>query len=97
MTTIGYGDVAPATGFTKFVLCIFALIGAGFIAMPAVSVCSIISLAPIASFCGTLLLFLLYCEVVLFLFIALVECSVIKPVPIPADSSVIFLEALQTS
>ena len=37
MTTIGYGDVSPATGLSKLVLCIFALIGAGFIAMPAVS------------------------------------------------------------
>ena len=37
MTTIGYGDVAPKTGLSKLILCIFALMGAGFIAMPAVS------------------------------------------------------------
>eukprot|EP00794_Sanderia_malayensis_P012156 gene12156-13410_t len=35
MTTIGYGDVSPVTGLSKLILCIFALMGAGFIAMPA--------------------------------------------------------------
>ena len=37
MTTIGYGDISPVTGLSKLILCIFALMGAGFIAMPAVS------------------------------------------------------------
>ena len=38
MTTIGYGDISPGTGLAKVVLCIFALMGAGFIAMPAVRI-----------------------------------------------------------
>ena len=36
MTTIGYGDINPVTGLAKIVLCIFGLVGTGFIAMPAV-------------------------------------------------------------
>jgi len=35
MTTIGYGDIAPRTVTSKVLLCIFGIIGTGFIALPA--------------------------------------------------------------
>ena len=36
MTTMGYGDIVPKTALAKLVLCIFAVVGTGFIALPAV-------------------------------------------------------------
>ena len=36
MTTIGYGDIVPRTVTSKVLLCIFGVVGTGFIALPAV-------------------------------------------------------------
>ena len=36
MTTIGYGDISPRTVTSKVLLCIFGVVGTGFIALPAV-------------------------------------------------------------
>lgn len=39
MTTMGYGDIVPRTVTTKILLCIFGVVGTGFIALPAVCSC----------------------------------------------------------
>ena len=36
MTTVGYGDIVPKTVTSKVLLCIFGVVGTGFIALPAV-------------------------------------------------------------